>query len=84
MDDEITHAGIVDSRMGFRPPGRMRRSVIGVDADDIERVEVVEFGRAKRFQLAAEDKVEELLLFSRAGHSSVLVAFPEDRCLETV
>ena len=42
MDDEVAHRRIVDGPLGGGLPGGMRRGIVGIDADDIERRQVAE------------------------------------------
>jgi hypothetical protein len=47
VNDEIAHMGIVDAGLCLGLPDGVRRLVIRIDADDVERVEVAEFGAAQ-------------------------------------
>src|SRR5437016_3536855 len=44
MDDEIAHLSVVDRLLRLRLPGRIGGRVAGIDADDIETVDVLELG----------------------------------------
>ena len=68
MDDEIAHMRIVDGRLCLGFPGYLRALVVGIDADNVERVEIAELGARQRLQLAAEDQMQKLFLSVRAGH----------------
>jgi hypothetical protein len=46
-------------------PGRVGRGIVRIDADDVELVEILEFGIRHAVEFAAEDEVKELL--SRLG-----------------
>src|SRR6202011_2502708 len=63
MHDEIAHLRIVDRRLRLRFPGSIGSCVIREDADDIERIEILEFDALDARQLAAKDEMQEL--FSR-------------------
>ena len=41
-------------------PGRLRGCVVGKDADDVERVQIAEFGAAEALQFAAENQMQKL------------------------
>src|SRR5215471_7982564 len=69
MDDEIAHLGIVDGLLRSRFPCRIGGRVVGVDADDVELVEVFEFDIVERRELAAEDEMQQLLGLPRHGSS---------------
>ena len=43
MHDEIAHMGVIDGLLGFRLPGSIGGGVIGINADDVELVEIPEF-----------------------------------------
>src|SRR5512143_188180 len=59
MDDEIAHLRIVDRGLGLAPPGRERRRIVGVHADQIELGQVFERDICWRKELAAKDQVEK-------------------------
>ena len=61
MHDEIAHMRVVDGllRLGF--PGDMRGRVIGIDADDLDLIEILERVVFEIDQLAADDEVKQLL-----------------------
>src|SRR5918996_4864342 len=61
VDDEIAHMGVVDGLLRRRLPGRVRRLVVRIDADDVELVEIDELGPARVLELAAEHQMQELL-----------------------
>ena len=60
MDDEIAHLRIVDGLLRLRLPGGVGGRVVRIDADDVELVEVLEFGAVEVRQLAAEDEMQQL------------------------
>src|ERR1700693_324393 len=64
MDDEIAHLRIVHGLLRLAPPSRIGGGVIRVDADDVELVEVLEFGLVEAAQLSAEYEMEQLLGFA--------------------
>ena len=43
MHDEIAHMGVVDGAMGRILPRVIGLGVIGVDADDVDRLQIREF-----------------------------------------
>ena len=68
MNDEITHMSIVHAglRLGF--PRGVRGLVVWKDTDNVEPVEIAEFGSAQLLELAAEHQVQKLLLSVFRGH----------------
>src|ERR1043166_9562616 len=68
VDYEIAHLRVIDARLRCRPPGRMRRLVIGIHADDVELGEVLELDLVRRNELAAENQMEKLLWFVLGHH----------------
>ena len=74
MDDEIAHMGIVDARLRLCLPGGLGGLVVGIDADDVERVEVAEFGAAELLQLAAENQMQKLFLPSSPDICNLVAA----------
>ncbi len=44
VDDEIAHLGVVDGLLRLRLPGRIGGGIVRIDADDVELVEILEFG----------------------------------------
>ena len=62
MDHEVAHLGIVDRLLRFRLPRRMGRRVVGVYADDIDLVEVLEGDVFEIGEFAADHEMKQLLL----------------------
>ena len=60
MHDEIAHLSVVDRRLRLRLPGRKGARVIGKDAHDVERREILELDPVNARQLPAEDEMQEL------------------------
>src|ERR1051326_197738 len=63
VDHEIAHLRVIDARLRRRPPGRLRRPVVGIDADDVELRQVLELDLVRRDKLAAKNQMEKLLGF---------------------
>ena len=61
MHDEVSHFGVVDGTLSFRFPGSIGAGVVRIDTDDVELVEIAELHARHAFQLATEDKMEQLL-----------------------
>ena len=61
VNHEIAHVRVVDGLLGFRLPSRMRRRIVGIDADDVDLVEVLERDVFEIGQLAADDEMKQLL-----------------------
>jgi hypothetical protein len=74
MDDEIAHLGIVDGLLRLRLPGGVGAGIARIDADNVEAVEVLEFGGIELVQLAAKHQMEQLLLPGGVGHGQFLRA----------
>jgi hypothetical protein len=68
MHDKITHMGVINSHLRLGSPRGQRGSVVRIDADDIERIQIPELYIMKIFQFAAEHKVQQLFLFARFRH----------------
>src|ERR1043166_1470619 len=60
MDDEVAHVRVVDRLLRLRLPGGIGAGVIGIDADDIEIVEVLELDGIEPREFAAEHQVKQL------------------------
>lgn len=57
--DEVAHVGVVDTRLGLRLPGGVRRGVVREDADDVDRADILE-SRLQHRRVATEHEMEEL------------------------
>src|SRR5262245_38137661 len=83
VDDKVAHMGVVHGAMGGFLPRVIGLRVVGVDADDIEHLEVAELGSVERFEFAAEYKVQQLqaaflgILCGHAAASPCLLKFSE-------
>ena len=60
VDDEIAHVGVVDGLLRLRLPRRIGGGVVGINADDVELVELPELNLVQVRELAAEDEMEQL------------------------
>src|SRR5262249_33420799 len=61
MHDEIAHMGVVDGLLRLRAPRRKGGGVIGIDADEVELVQILELGAVELRELAAEHEMQQLL-----------------------
>src|SRR5258708_19925300 len=60
VNDEIAHMGIVNSLLRLGLPCRISSGIVRINADDIEPIEILEFGPLQVGELAAEDEMEQL------------------------
>src|ERR1700682_5038881 len=60
VDDEISHMGVVNGLLRLGPPGRISGGVVRINANDIELIDILEFGPLQIGELAAEDEMEQL------------------------
>src|ERR1700682_4279625 len=60
VDDEISHMGVVNGLLRLGPPGRISGGMVRINANDIELVEILEFGPFQIGELAAEDEMKQL------------------------
>lgn len=65
VNDEIAHQRVVDGALRRALPRRVRRLVIGKDADDVETRQIAEFVTVEILELATENKMQQLGLFIR-------------------
>ena len=65
VNDEIAHLGVVDGALRLGLPRRISAGIVRIDADDVELVEILELGLRHAVELAAKDKMKQLL--SRFG-----------------
>src|SRR4051794_37894657 len=68
VHDEIAHMRVIHRLLRLRLPGRIGGSVIRIDPDDVDLVEILELVAPEIFQLAAEYQVEQLFLRGLIGH----------------
>ena len=61
VNHEVAHVGVVHGLLRLRLPGRESGCIIGVHADDIDLVEILEREVFEIGQLAADDEVKQLL-----------------------
>ena len=61
VNHEVAHVGVVHGLLRLRLPGRVSGCVIGIHADDLDLVEILEGGVFEIGQLAADDEVKQLL-----------------------
>src|SRR5262249_27763990 len=80
MYDEITHLGVIDGRLRLRLPRRIGGRVVGIDADDVHLIEVLEDVVFEIGQLAADHEMKQLLLRGTVWHGgSFLTICPASR-----
>jgi hypothetical protein len=65
MRYEIAHMGIVDGRLRTRLPGFVGRRIIGKHANNINGVEIAEFGALEINKFAAENEMKKLFVIVR-------------------
>ena len=68
MHDEVAHLRIVHRRLRLGLPRRVRGLIVRIDADNVQCVEIAEFGSAQLLEFAAEHQVQKLLLSVFRGH----------------
>src|SRR5581483_2756417 len=61
VDNEVAHVCVVHRTLGHGLPGLIGFGVARIDTHDIELVEVAELHLVERLELAAKDKVKQLL-----------------------
>ena len=61
MDDEVAHLCIVDGLLRLCLPGGIGGGVVGIDADDVELVEILEGDVLEIDEFAADHEVKQLL-----------------------
>lgn len=72
VSHKITHLGVIDASLRFAPPSRHSRGVVRIKSDELDLIEVFEFGAAQILKFAAEYKMEKLFLRgSRFVHNIV-------------
>ena len=67
VNDEVAHARIVDGALRRTLPGVVRRLVVRIGADEIDRSQILELGTVEMLQLAADDEVQQLAMFAHDG-----------------
>src|SRR5215510_16093302 len=70
--NEVAHVSVVDRLLGLRLQGRIGGRIVGIDADDVELVEIPELDIGELLEHHAKNEVEQLLerSFVRHGRSS--------------
>jgi hypothetical protein len=58
VNHEVAHVGVVHGLLRLRFPGRVCGCVIGLHADDLDLIEVLERGVFEIGQLAADDEMK--------------------------
>src|SRR3990172_10811588 len=60
MHDKVAHMGVVDSAVSGVLPGVIGPRIVGIDADNVERLEVTELDFVERRKLTSEHQVKQL------------------------
>src|SRR3989337_3391297 len=60
MHDKVAHMGVVDGAVSGVLPGVIGPRIVGIDADNVERLEVAELDLVERRKLASEHEVKHL------------------------
>src|SRR5262245_46076445 len=68
MHDEVAHMGVIDGLLGFRLPGSIGGGIVGINANDVELVEIPEFHNVQIGELAPEDEVQQLSALALIRH----------------
>src|SRR6516165_7569332 len=74
MHDEVAHMGVIDGLLGFRLPGNISGGVVGINADNVQLVELPEFDAVQIGELTTEDEMQQLSaldLIRHRLHSSI-------------
>jgi len=61
VNHEVAHVGVVHGLLRLRLPGRVSGCVIGIYADDIDLVEILERDVFEIGQFATDDEMKQLL-----------------------
>src|SRR3989344_5596580 len=72
VDDEIAHVSVVDGVLRLGLPGHIGGGIVRVDADDLDLVEVLEFGAVQLGEFAAEHEGGQLFGRFGVGHYEIL------------
>src|SRR5262249_34855788 len=75
VHDEIAHVRVVDGLLRLRLPGSVSGGVIGIDANDVQLVEISELDAVHIGELAAENEMQQLPACRLIRHSPVPRAF---------
>ena len=67
MDNEVTHVGVIDRLLGLRFPDRIGGRIIGIQADHLDLIQILECVVFKIGQFATEHDVKQLRLYG-FGH----------------
>src|SRR5262249_28365998 len=68
MHDEVAHMGVIDGLLSFRFPGNISGGVVGINADNVQLVEISEFDVVQIGELATEDEVQQLSALDLIRH----------------
>ena len=60
--------GVIDGLLGFCFPGSIGGGVVGINADDVELVEIPEFDTVQIGELAAEHEMQQLFALALIHH----------------
>src|SRR5581483_9781878 len=71
VNDEIAHMRVVDGLLRLGLPSHIGARIVGIDADDVELVQILELGAAEFGKLAAEHQMQQLFLGWVCGHDSI-------------
>src|SRR5690349_18451377 len=72
VDNEIAHVRVVDGLLGLRLPGCVSCRIVGINAHNVEPVEILELDLGEILELAAKYEMKQLLArgYVRHGQSS--------------
>jgi hypothetical protein len=76
MNDDEAHLGIVDGSLRGAPPSGFGRRIIFVEADHLERVEILKLQRTRILDPAAEHEMElahAIILLRDAGIAPAMI-----------
>src|SRR5262249_55228193 len=65
---EVAHMGVIDGLLGFCLPGSISGGVVGINADDVQLVEIPEFDVVQVGEFAAEDEMQQLSVLDLTRH----------------
>ena len=73
MDHEIAHVGVVHRLLRLRLPRRIGGRVIGLDADDLDLIEVLERHVLEIGEFAADHEMKQLLRLATVRHDNTFL-----------